>query len=320
MLPNTILMSGLAMRHRIYGQIDPRIKHWVFVGDPLFPLIVCGGYLLFTYVTGPRFMKNRQPFDLRWAIRLHNLFMIVMNAYFLVQFLTTVYRARYNPFCQGMTYATDEASLRYLELGWWFMLVRSLDLLDTIFFVLRKKDDHVTFQHVSHHFCCIFTGHIFLSLGMDGQSWFGVCINTGIHVVMYAYYFLATLGPRMKPYLWWKKHLTIAQIVQHYLIILHGLIPYFYDCGYPRFLLNLAMPQGLLGLALFINFYALSYTGRKNWADIFSGVPCVLSDDNDPTKFKRFQMELERGKVKDTFESEDDHADFKCPAKECKTD
>lgn len=30
---------------------------------------------------------------------------------------------------------------------------------------------------------------------------------------MYGYYALASLGPRMHPYLWWKRYLTIMQLV-----------------------------------------------------------------------------------------------------------
>lgn len=38
-------------------------------------------------------------------------------------------------------------------------------------------------------------------------------LNSVVHSVMYSYYFLAALGPRMQPYLWWKKYLTRLQIV-----------------------------------------------------------------------------------------------------------
>lgn len=36
---------------------------------------------------------------------------------------------------------------------------------------------------------------------------------SGIHVMMYMYYLLAAMGPGMQKYLWWKKYLTIMQIV-----------------------------------------------------------------------------------------------------------
>ena len=42
---------------------------------------------------------------------------------------------------------------------------------------------------------------------------FGATINSGIHVIMYGYYGLAALGPHMQKYLWWKKYLTIIQMV-----------------------------------------------------------------------------------------------------------
>lgn len=44
-------------------------------------------------------------------------------------------------------------------------------------------------------------------------AFFGATINSSIHVLMYGYYGLAALGPHMQKYLWWKKYLTIIQMV-----------------------------------------------------------------------------------------------------------
>jgi elongation of very long chain fatty acids protein 4 len=38
-------------------------------------------------------------------------------------------------------------------------------------------------------------------------------VNSFIHIVMYTYYGLAAMGPHMQKYLWWKKYLTMMQIV-----------------------------------------------------------------------------------------------------------
>ena len=38
-------------------------------------------------------------------------------------------------------------------------------------------------------------------------------VNSVVHVVMYSYYALAALGPRVQRYLWWKKHITHLQLV-----------------------------------------------------------------------------------------------------------
>lgn len=45
-------------------------------------------------------------------------------------------------------------------------------------------------------------------------AFFGATINSGIHVLMYGYYGLAAFGPKIQKYLWWKKYLTIIQMVQ----------------------------------------------------------------------------------------------------------
>lgn len=39
-------------------------------------------------------------------------------------------------------------------------------------------------------------------------------VNSSIHVLMYSYYGLAALGPKVARYLWWKKYLTILQMVR----------------------------------------------------------------------------------------------------------
>ena len=38
--------------------------------------------------------------------------------------------------------------------------------------------------------------------------------NSVIHIIMYTYYFLASYGPKYRKYLWWKKYLTLLQIIQ----------------------------------------------------------------------------------------------------------
>lgn len=52
-------------------------------------------------------------------------------------------------------------------------------------------------------------------------------VNSSIHVLMYAYYGLAALGPKVSKYLWWKKYLTILQMVSKHLIINLILLLYF---------------------------------------------------------------------------------------------
>ena len=47
-----------------------------------------------------------------------------------------------------------------------------------------------------------------------GSSLTAAMVNCFVHVIMYSYYALAALGPVIQKYLWWKKYLTILQLVR----------------------------------------------------------------------------------------------------------
>ncbi|KAM7287933.1 elongation of very long chain fatty acids protein AAEL008004-like [Ixodes scapularis] len=267
------------LRLWLYSRADPRTRDWYPVGDPVFITGIVSSYFLFIYVFGPQLMASRKPLPIKALINVYNVFMVVSNAFFAYQFFANSYLyGGYHPLCQGMSYSTDKHSLNIMYYGYFYLFVRIADFLDTVFFVLRKKYDHITRQHVWHHALVVINGWLFLTLGCDGQTLFGVTMNCSIHVIMYTYYFLAACGPEYKKYIWWKKHLTTAQIVQHVLIIGHGFITLFYDCGYPRYLLLMAMPQGMLGLALFINFYFFEYK-KKTFAEALTDNVCMLKRD-----------------------------------------
>jgi len=40
-------------------------------------------------------------------------------------------------------------------------------------------------------------------------------VNSFVHVLMYLYYALAAFGPKIQKYLFWKKYLTILQMVYY---------------------------------------------------------------------------------------------------------
>ncbi|KAF7413400.1 hypothetical protein HZH68_001889 [Vespula germanica] len=82
-----------------------------------------------------------------------------------------------------------------------------------IFFVLRKKESQVTFLHLYHHSLTPLETWICVKFIPGGHGTLGNLINNAVHVVMYAYYMLAAMGPEYKKYLWWKKHLTTIQLV-----------------------------------------------------------------------------------------------------------
>ena len=78
---------------------------------------------------------------------------------------------------------------------------------------------------------------------------------------MYSYYFLASFGPKYRKYLWWKKYLTLLQLVQ-FTINLGFLINFFANpgmCDFPHWMPKFSLFYMTSFLVLFGNFYAVSY-------------------------------------------------------------
>jgi hypothetical protein len=54
--------------------------------------------------------------------------------------------------------------------------------------------------------------HLLFFCIQGGQAWFGPVLNSAVHVVMYAYYGLSVI-PSLRDKLWWKKYITMFQLV-----------------------------------------------------------------------------------------------------------
>ncbi|XP_029851716.3 elongation of very long chain fatty acids protein AAEL008004-like [Ixodes scapularis] len=260
--PAPRLLAKLSEKYAYLASLrDPRVTGWSLTADFRFILPVCLGYLYVVMIAGPRWMTNRKPYNLKRAIMTYNLFQVIANVFFFVQYMRLTYLGgNYSLFCQGIDYSPNANEMRILRISWWYLFVRIADLMDTIFFVATKKFSHITYLHVVHHFLVVLNGWLYLNFGGGGQLVMVLCFNTLVHVVMYGYYFLSSLGPRIQRYLWWKRYLTRLQIFQIAFLTVHACIPLVYDCGYPKALILVALPQSFLVLGLFVNFYIQSYT------------------------------------------------------------
>lgn len=59
--------------------------------------------------------------------------------------------AKYNWRCEPYKHDTSEHSLRIAETCWLYYISKFPELLDTIFFIMRKRFDQVSTLHVIHH-------------------------------------------------------------------------------------------------------------------------------------------------------------------------
>lgn len=260
---------------------DPRTANWFLGGNRLFLASLFMAYVYVVKIGGPRFMKGRKPYDgIKPVVIIYNACMVVLNACFMTAFLSRTYMGGgYSLFCQGIDYeARDHITMSLLNLMWWYSLVRIADFLDTLFFVLRKKDSHVSFLHVAHHIIVVYNGCYGVGYGPDGQAALSVILNCFVHVIMYTYYLLSLLGPTVQKHLWWKRYLTQVQVVQFCIIFVHMLIPLFYNCGYPRPHIYVLVGEAVFFFTMFLRFYFNAYRDRKS--------PSRQNEDSDHGKSK----------------------------------
>ncbi|XP_013784582.2 elongation of very long chain fatty acids protein AAEL008004-like [Limulus polyphemus] len=251
---------------------DPRTNGWPLLGSPFPMLTIIASYVYFVKVLGPVWMKNRKPFQIENIIIAYNVVQVILSGFFFFYGGSLTYLSgNYNWLCQPINYATDPEAITLVKLGWWYLLLKIAEFLDTIFFVLRKKFTHISALHVLHHSLVAWGIWIGMKFGAGGHNAFFPFINCFVHMIMYSYYCLAALGPRVKPYLWWKKYITIIQMVQFVLIGLHAVLPLFLDCDFHPGFVYAILGHAVLFLILFLNFYVHSYV-KKNEKDHVCGV------------------------------------------------
>ena len=157
--------------------------------------------------------------------------------------------------------------------------------MDTVFFILRKKDRQVSTLHVCHHAVMPFAAYSAIKFAPLGRTSFVGIINSMIHTVMYFYYALASYGPSMAKYvilivscmyssnpfvncmhryLWWKKYITTLQMAQFIAIIAHSIQgAFFIPCTFPIGISILEFLHGFFFLRSFWAFFQKEYDSKS---------------------------------------------------------
>lgn len=140
--------------------------------NPLLNAILLATYLFIVLKWGPEFMKNRKPYDLRAVMLTYNAVQVIFNVclcifvsylYFKNDYLVILKKfiffdgaqCIYSILAQGHILSCtkpDTSTALCLQL---YYLNKYADLLDTIIFVFRKKQNQVSFLHVYHHIAVI---------------------------------------------------------------------------------------------------------------------------------------------------------------------
>lgn len=241
---------------------DPRVEDWLFMSSPIPQTIIVAFYIYFVTSLGPKLMENKKPFELKQIMMIYNFSMVVFSLYICYEFLMSGWATGYSYKCDIVDYSRSPQAVRMAWTCWLYYFSKHIELLDTIFFVLRKKNSQITFLHVYHHSVMLWTWWFGVKFAAGGLGTFHALINSIVHVIMYIYYGVSALGPAYQKYLWWKKYMTSVQLVQFIMVTTH--ITQFFlmeDCQYqfPVFL-YVIWTYGLVFLILFLNFWYHAYT------------------------------------------------------------
>lgn len=208
-------------------------------------------------------MENRKPFQLKNVLIVYNLFQVIFSAWLFHECLMGGWWGHYSFRCQPVDYSNSPTAIRMVHASWWYYFSKFTEFMDTIFFVLRKKNNHVSTLHVIHHGCMPMSVWFGVKFTPGGHSTFFGLLNTFVHIVMYSYYLLAALGPRVQPYLWWKKYLTAFQMIQFIAIMVHAFQLLFIDCNYPKAFVWWIGLHAVMFFFLFNEFYQQNYQQKK---------------------------------------------------------
>ena len=251
----------------LWEQRDKRMDMYTVLMHPKATIALSSVYVVFVVLIGPWIMRTRKPYELQKPLIFYNLLQILISGYLVFESWDAGWGTRYSWTCQAPEPGTGPLQLRAISVGVVYLYNRYIQLFDTLFFIARKKYDQVTVLHVYHHAIMpIYAWTQSRFLPSNHETFIGV-FNSFVHIFVYAYYLLSILlGSKIRPYLWFKKYITLLELIMFVvgisrsLIVITGIV----ECGYPwvNSLLTLIFIYTPF-FYLFLEFYKKKYNKRK---------------------------------------------------------
>ena len=197
---------------------------------------LCLLYVFIVKYAGPRFMKDRQPYQIKEIIVAYNLFQTLFSLWGFSQGwqwvscnLTLII------FCQGfmlqgITVGHANLLITQIILKLWGLLIlpgsstsQSLLTCLTLSSLFSRRSSPISpssmcstmascpcsaggvQSNIITIICLTVILYCIRRFVGGGHGGFGAFFNAGVHTVMYLYYLLSACGPRVQKYLWWKR-------------------------------------------------------------------------------------------------------------------
>jgi len=201
---------------------DVRSNQLPFIQSPLVPLVAIVLYLAMIAL-GPRIMEKRVAWKLKEVLIGYNLFCVLLSLWMMYEFIAcSFFKPGFNLVYEKFDETdTSDMTMRMVWAHWVYFASKIIEFMDTFFFIVRKKDNQLSFLHVYHHVSMVLLQWGMVKFVPGAASYLGPIANSFIHAVMYGYYLLSAFGPHMQKFLWWKKYLTRMQMTQFIVVFLY---------------------------------------------------------------------------------------------------
>jgi len=185
------------------------------------PSVVFGLPILWVFLVYAlaNYMTTRKAFEVRRFMQVYNLAQILLCGYMVWGMMSCIGI----PNIFGINTGFDVGAE-------WFVFVHYLskymDWMDTLWIILKKNRQQLSFLHVYHHATISMVwGYLLMSGVGNGTIRYGAWINSLTHVIMYSHYLWTSFG--LKNPL--KRYITLWQISQFYSCLAHALVTRFIE-------------------------------------------------------------------------------------------
>ncbi|KAL0109567.1 hypothetical protein PUN28_014551 [Cardiocondyla obscurior] len=277
---------------------DPRTRDWFLISSPVPGLSLLIGYLYFVLSWGPKNMEHRKPYKLKNILVVYNFLQILLSTWLFNEGMEAIFLHNYSLTCEPVDFSYDPYALRVARGVYIYFLAKLTELLDTVFFVLRKKEKQITFLHMYHHTVMPMVSWGATKYYPGGHGIFVGIMNSFVHIIMYSYYLLAALLPQHQHqrYLWWKRYITNLQMTQFCLAFLHSCLLLFNDCDYPKWSVVLVLPNAMFFYFLFSDFYNNAYAPKKENGVVVPSIQNSTKANGNAEKVSSYKIPNGKGK------------------------
>jgi elongation of very long chain fatty acids protein 4 len=202
----------------------------------------------------------------------HNAFLVVLSLYMCLRTIYEAWAEGYSFWGTGLPKATE---IGMANVTWLFYTSKFYEFIDTFIMLLKGNLRQVSYLHVYHHMTIPFIQWILACYSPGGENYWSQIINSWVHVVMYTYYFMASVLPKdpavRKRWLWWGKYLTMMQISQFAANFSHGVYCLRGGSNYPLGIGRIYTWYMVTLLFFFGNFFLQKHVapaGKKGASDI----------------------------------------------------